>query len=263
MRIGRRFRWALCGVVMLSMALISSPSAAQLIKSRVMVLLDTSGSMAFYPTDPNPLDFPPFGDYPEGDGSFSYTDRNVCQVCSPIAETCDGKDNDCDGIVDNNLADVAVWIESRHLQTGTTACQPDLGMTFPDASDHLVCTGGVPAGIETCNGLDDDCNGTVDGMSRGCYSGMLGTENVGICHGAKQACSAVLGSGRRELGLLCGRGRSGNLVQLRLHDRTTDLPIFGPRLPLLLRRGALTTMAGHAIVAARNGPEPLCSAASP
>ena len=30
----------------------------------------------------------------------------ACEGCVPVAETCNGKDDDCDGIIDNRLVDV-------------------------------------------------------------------------------------------------------------------------------------------------------------
>src|SRR5690606_14638854 len=55
--------------------------------------------------------------------------QNGCD-CRPTAETCDGRDQDCDRRVDEGV---------------TNACGP---------------CGGTP--VETCNGRDDDCDGTVD-----------------------------------------------------------------------------------------------------
>ncbi|MHB8872103.1 MAG: MopE-related protein [Myxococcaceae bacterium] len=64
-----------------------------------------------------------------------------------------------------------------------------------------VCTNGVPGtcvgevkpSAETCDGLDNDCNGPIDDgiPSVACYSGPVGTQGVGICHGGTSAC--VLG----------------------------------------------------------------------
>jgi hypothetical protein len=64
--------------------------------------------------------------------------------------------------------------------------------TFVCAAGGLrtVCsaTPGTPT-TETCNGIDDNCNGTVDeGVTRSCYTGPSGTAGVGICRAGTQTC---------------------------------------------------------------------------
>ena len=77
------------------------------------------------------------------------------QLCDPMEgfelETCDGSDNDCDGLVDEQL--------------GTTTC--GLG-----PCDHTVdnCVDGIPqvcdpmegSDVEECDGVDNNCSGEVD-----------------------------------------------------------------------------------------------------
>jgi len=86
---------------------------------------------------------------------------------SPAAtEICDGEDTDCDGIVDNGpgftwyrdadgdlLGDPADTVSSCTQPAGYVGNDLDCLDTDP-----LV----RPGGVETCNGLDDDCDGTVD-----------------------------------------------------------------------------------------------------
>jgi hypothetical protein len=79
--------------------------------------------------------------------------------CIPDVEVCDGKDNDCDGNVDDGT---------------TTSCYEgpsgtvDVGLC---RAGQRYCVNGTPAGdcllqvvpqAETCNGGDDDCDGQVD-----------------------------------------------------------------------------------------------------
>ena len=58
-----------------------------------------------------------------------------------------------------------------------------------------VCIAEVTATNESCNGLDDDCNGVVDdgcqctnGQTQVCYTGPSGTQGVGLCKSGMQTC---------------------------------------------------------------------------
>src|SRR5690606_34524798 len=66
---------------------------------------------------------------------------------------------------------------------GTSSCED--GMWGP-------CTGEVLPGVETCNGIDDDCNGTVDdGVDSG---GACSTGMPGVCADGTMTCSGGMGS---------------------------------------------------------------------
>ena len=130
----------------------------------------------------------------------------VCQNCTPQPEVCNGKDDDCDGAIDNALVDVGkpCGLNVGECKPGTTACQPTNGQPFPNISDALLCSGSVGPKPEVCNGLDDNCDGVVDGQSQDCYSGPAGTSGVGACLGGQQACQAVAGSGNETWGPCVG-----------------------------------------------------------
>jgi MYXO-CTERM domain-containing protein len=80
------------------------------------------------------------------------------------AELCNGFDDDCDGTVDNGFPltdplDPLDDCDNNQLgvcfRTGEIVCNAD--------GTDTVCTAPtVTPGIEVCNGLDDDCDGTVD-----------------------------------------------------------------------------------------------------
>lgn len=74
-----------------------------------------------------------------------------------LAELCNGVDDDCDKVVDQNFPDVGLPCDGPDIdfcKTGTGVCAPD--------GQSMVCEEQAPAFVETCNGKDDDCDGFVD-----------------------------------------------------------------------------------------------------
>jgi len=105
----------------------------------------------------------------------------------PTAERCNGLDDDCDGAVDENfptLGNACSVGVGACARAGTIVCRPD------GLASQCSATAAVP-GTESCNNLDDDCDGTVDeGLTQSCYSGGAGTLGVGLCRGGTQTCVA-------------------------------------------------------------------------
>ncbi len=108
-------------------------------------------------------------------GCSWYERYGTCTPCA--AETCNGVDDDCDGLIDEDLTD-----SSDCVQTG--AC----------SGAFKTCSAGVwgacsklPA-AETCNGVDDDCDGDTDeGFDVGASCGSCG--GVNVCSGGVAVCS--------------------------------------------------------------------------
>ncbi len=78
---------------------------------------------------------------------------NACGECGPTPhETCNGVDDDCDGLVDENL--------ERACGADTGTCRR--GAQICDDGHWAECVGGRPAEHESCDGLDNDCDALVD-----------------------------------------------------------------------------------------------------
>jgi hypothetical protein len=80
----------------------------------------------------------------------------VCEpVCVPGEEVCDGVDNDCDGAVDED--DPALG-----SPCGTTDVPPCRLGSLLCISGNLVCVGAIDPADEICNCEDEDCDTVID-----------------------------------------------------------------------------------------------------
>jgi hypothetical protein len=107
--------------------------------------------------------FPPEGHVSGGDDC----DDTDASIHGDMAELCDEKDNDCDGVTDEDLVDLVFYRDLDGDGYGTdldtaTACSPPSGYVY-EADD---CDDGDseirPGRTEACNGIDDNCDDVID-----------------------------------------------------------------------------------------------------
>ncbi len=151
-----------------------------------------------------------------GEGVCRATGMTICspdgletecsaQVGQPSDELCNGLDDNCDGQTDETFPEVGSLCDSG----GVGICQ-SRGV-FECAADgtQAICNATViaPDDVESCNGLDDNCDGRVDEsfprLNSICTVGEGACERAGIfvcdASGNSDVCNATAGEPSQEL----------------------------------------------------------------
>lgn len=111
----------------------------------------------------------------------------------PIPELCDGKDNDCDGKIDENFTQLGAA-----CSFGKGACKTTGQWVCDSNKKNVICNAAPPTKPqkEVCDGQDNDCDGIIDNaqtgdsrtLTRSCYTGPAGTQGKGLCRAGTQTC---------------------------------------------------------------------------
>ncbi len=163
------------------------------------------------------------------DGDIDEGTRNACGECGDAVpeEVCDGVDNDCDGSVDEGVRRLCGLCEDEigeeecgdgfdndcdgnvdeacPCSEGLELCYPGppeamgvgecfVGSRGCDATGEFweACEGFVLPSVEVCDGLDNDCDGSVDVRPNGCSVCGASAEE---CDGLDNDCDGQIDEG--------------------------------------------------------------------
>lgn len=127
---------------------------------------------------------------------------------SPLTEGCDGKDNDCDGYVDEDSSGYPLVKSCYSGPSGTAGIgQCKAGQQTCANGNWQACVGEVLPKAEACNGLDDDCDNKADedftSLGQVCNAGLGECKTTGIFQcktdGSGTECSAKPGTPTTEI----------------------------------------------------------------
>ncbi|MEZ4241161.1 MAG: putative metal-binding motif-containing protein [Myxococcota bacterium] len=107
------------------------------------------------------------------------------EVAPGLDESCDGKDNDCNGVIDDKDLDVDGHVDE--------ACAQYPGALPIDDCDDLAGTV-FPGAAEQADGLDNDCDGEID-------DGLSVFDNDGDCYCTALTCTGSINSACVTLGI--------------------------------------------------------------
>ncbi|MCB9617128.1 MAG: SUMF1/EgtB/PvdO family nonheme iron enzyme, partial [Sandaracinus sp.] len=103
-----------------------------------------------------------------------------CTPADPAVETCNARDDDCDGTIDEGDpgGGGSCGVDTGACSVGTNRC----------VEGSVICMGAVTPTTELCNATDDDCDGNTDENNP--EGGRACGESVGSCELGRQVCTA-------------------------------------------------------------------------
>ncbi len=136
----------------------------------------------------------------DGDGVTGATDcdETDASVYPGAPETCNGVDDDCDGAVDEDAVDEPLWYADADADgfgdplVVDLACEEPAGYVLDDTDCDDASAATNPGADEICNGVDDDCDASVDesAIDATAWYPDADTDSYGADLGEVLACSA-------------------------------------------------------------------------
>ena len=94
---------------------------------------------------------------------------NNAAIHPGATEQCNGIDDNCDGLVDNGITYTTYYPDAdgdgygSSLSSGTSMCSnPGAGYSTNNTDCNDANAAVNPGAYDVCNGIDDNCNGTID-----------------------------------------------------------------------------------------------------
>ncbi|MDM8005420.1 MAG: MopE-related protein [Phycisphaerae bacterium] len=124
-------------------------------------------------------------------------DDNAAAVHPGTAEACNGIDDDCDGVIDEEVK-TTFYADADSDRFGNPtvseqACSVPAGYVMNNRDCDDTSAAIKPGAAETCNGVDDDCDSRIDEGVKATFHADLDGDGYGDAGNTTKACVAPTG----------------------------------------------------------------------